>query len=227
MKFGILGTGIVGRTLATKLAECNHEVMIGTRDVAATLTRLKPDVWRNQPFQDWKKEHGEIQLGTFAQTAAHGDILLNATAGSVSLDVLQTMNVDDLTGKILIDTANPLDFSQGFPPLLSVVNTDSLGEQIQRTFPTMKVVKALNTVVVELMVNPKRLADGEHHLLVCGNDTQAKAVVMDLLTNEFGWKGVIDLGDIAASRGMEMLLPVNFRLWHVLQTRTINFKIVQ
>lgn len=227
MKFGILGTGIVGRTLATKLAECNYEVMIGTRDVATLLARTTPDAWGNFPFSAWKQQHPEIQLGTFAQTAAHGEILLNATAGNVSLEVLQTIHGDDLDGKILIDTANPLDFSHGFPPSLSIVNTDSLGEQIQRAFPTIKVVKALNTVVVELMVNPKRLADGEHHLLVCGNDTQAKAEVMSLLTNEFGWKCILDLGDIAASRSMEMLLPISFRLWNVLQTRLLNFKIVQ
>ena len=152
---------------------------------------------------------------------------MNATAGNISLDVLQTMSADDLTGKILIDTANPLDFSHGFPPVLSVVNTDSLGEQIQRAFPTMKVVKALNTVVVELMANPKQLADGEHHLLVCGNDARAKAQVMNLLTNEFGWKDIIDLGDITASRSMEMLLPITFRLWDIQQTRLLNFKIVQ
>ncbi|WP_052569391.1 NAD(P)-binding domain-containing protein [Ktedonobacter racemifer] len=119
MKFGVLGTGIVGRTLATKLAECNHEVMLGTRDVTTTLARTQLDVWSNLPFHEWKEQHSEIQLGTFAQTAAHGEILLNATAGNVSLEVLQTMSIDDLNGKTLIDTANPLDFSHGFPPSLS------------------------------------------------------------------------------------------------------------
>lgn len=130
MNFGIFGTGIVGRTLATKLAKLNYEVMIGTSDVATTLASTKPDIWSNLPFYEWKHQHPEIQLGTFAQAAAHGEIILNATAGNASLEVLQTVCGNDLDSKILIDTANPLDFSHGFPPLLSVVNTNSLGEQI-------------------------------------------------------------------------------------------------
>ncbi len=227
MKIGILGTGIVGRTLATKLAELNHEVMIGTRDVTATLARTKPDNWSKITFNEWIKQYPEIRLGSFEQTAAHGGILFNATAGTITIEVLQTIRLDYLNGKILIDTANPLDFSRGFPPSLSVVDIDSLGEQIQLAFPKTMVVKALNTVVVELMTNPNQVANGDHHLLICGNDVQAKAQVKNLLTKEFGWKYVIDLGDITASRGMEMLLPIHFRLWNSLQTRKLNFKIVQ
>lgn len=227
MRIGVFGTGVVGRTLAAHLTQVNHEVMIGTRSVAATLGRATPDARQNAPFPLWQQQHPAVQLGTFAQAAAHGEILLNATAGDVSLEALQTVPPEDLKGKLLIDTANPLDFSAGMPPSLSIVNTDSLGEQIQRTFPDLKVVKALNTVVVELMVNPQSVADGDHHLLICGNDAQAKARVVELLTSDFGWQHIIDLGDITASRGTEMLMPLNFRLWSVLQTRLLNFKIVR
>src|SRR5436305_5251658 len=138
MKFGVIGTGMVGQTFAAKLVELNHEVIIGTRDVAATLARREPDAMGNPPFQVWNEQHPQVRLGTFVQAAAHGEILLNATAGGVSLQALQTIGTEHLDGKTLIDVASPLDFSRGMPPSLSVVNTDSLGEQIQRTFPQAK-----------------------------------------------------------------------------------------
>ncbi len=227
MKFGVLGTGIVGQTLAAKLGELHQEVMIGTRDVAATLARTEPDALGNPPFRVWSEQHPQIQLGTFAQAAAHGEILLNTIVGGASLEVLQTIGAERLNGKVLIDIANALDFSHGLPPSLSVVNTDSLGEQIQRAFPQVKVVKTLNTMSAPLMVNPHLVADGEHEVFVCGNDQEAKAQVTDLLTKGFGWKHVIDLGDITAARGTEMLLPVWLRLWNTLQTPLFNFKIVR
>jgi 8-hydroxy-5-deazaflavin:NADPH oxidoreductase len=226
MRFGIIGTGVVGKTFAAKLAELNHEVMIGTRDVAATLARTEPDTFGHPPFSVWKEQHPQVQLGTFTQAAAHGELLLNATPGGASLEVLQTIGIKHLHDKVLIDIANALDFSHGVPPSLSVVNTDSLGEQIQRAFPRVKVVKTLNTMTAPLMVNPSLVADGDHHVFVCGNDAQAKAQVTQLLTT-FGWKHIIDLGDISAARGTEMVLPIWIRLMGALQTPMFNFKIAQ
>lgn len=226
MKFGVIGTGIVGRTLAARLAELNHEVVIGTRDVVATMARTEPDGYGNPPFSVWQQQHANIQLGTFTQAAEFGEIVLNATSGGSSLEALKLAGAAALDGKILIDVANPLDFSRGLPPSLSVVNTDSLGELIQRTFPQAKVVKTLNTMNTLVMVNPSQVADGDHHVFVCGNDAQARAQVAELLTS-FGWKNILDLGDITAARGTEMLMPIWLRLWGTLQTPMFNFKIVQ
>lgn len=227
MKFGVLGTGIVGQTLAAKLGDLHQEVMIGTRDVAATLARTEPDAYGNPPLRTWLEQHPQIKVGTFAQAAAHGEILVNATSGGVSLEALRTIGEQHLNGKVLIDVANALDLSHGMPPSLSVVNTDSLGEQIQRAFPQVKVVKTLNTMNVAVMVSPHLVANGEHEAFVCGNDKEAKAQVTDLLTKGFGWKHVIDLGDITGARGTEMILPLWLRLWGTLQTPMFNFKIAR
>ncbi len=226
MKIGILGTGGVGQTLAAKLAQGGHDVMLGTRDVQALLARTAPDGYGNPPFSTWHAAHPQVALGSFAQAAAHGAVLVNATAGHGSLDALRAAGAA-LDGKILLDISNPLDFSQGMPPSLFVSNTDSLGEQIQRAFPAVKVVKTLNTLTAHLMVNPLELADGDHHVFVSGDDPTAKAAVSDYLRAWFGWKHIIDLGDISTARGTEMLLPVWVRLWGALQTPLFNFKVVQ
>lgn len=227
MKCGVLGTGTVGQTLATKLTDLSHEVMMGTRDVARTMARTEPDASGNLPFCTWKEQHPHVQIGTFAQAAAFGELVVNTTAGSNSLEALRMIDPASLAGKILIDVANPLDFSHGMPPSLSVVDTDSLGEQIQRAFPQARVVKTLNTMHTTLMVNPAWLANGEHDVFLCGNDPEARAQVKELLITGFGWRDVIDLGDITAARGMEMLLPLWLRLWDTLQTPLFNFKIVR
>ena len=131
-----------------------------------------------------------------------------------------------LTGKILVDISNPLDFSQGFPPSLSVSNTDSLAEQIQRALPETKVVKTLNTVSAPVMVEPRAVAGGDHTMLVSGNDAGAKAEVTTLLQT-FGWKDVIDLGDLTNARGQEMWLPLWVRLFGAVKTPMFNLKIVR
>lgn len=226
MRFGILGTGVVGKTIAARLASLRHEVMIGTRNPEATMSRTEPDAFGNAPFGAWQEEHPEVRLGTFSGAAAHGEIVVNATAGVVSLDALELAGESNLSGKVLIDTSNPLDFSQGMPPILSVSNTDSLGEQIQRTFPEAKVVKTLHTVNAYLMVDPAQLAGADHTMFVSGDDAEAKAQVTDVLRS-FGWTDVIDMGDITAARGTEMLLPVWLRLFGVLQNPVFNFKIVR
>jgi predicted dinucleotide-binding enzyme len=188
--------------------------MIGTRDAG------KLHEWLAQVER-------KARVGSPAEAAAHGEVVINATNGAGALAALQLGGADNLSGKILIDISNPLDFSQGFPPSLTICNTDSLGEQIQRAFPDARVVKTLNTLTAALMVDPGQLADGDHHIFVSGDDAAAKAQVADLLKSWFGWREVIDLGDITTARGAEMLLPIWVRLMGALGTPMFNFKIVR
>jgi len=226
LRFGILGTGVVGKTIAARLADLGHEVMVGTRAPEETMSRTEPDPYGNPPFSAWQKEHPEVRLGMFAEAAAHGEMIVNATAGAASLEVLEQAGEDNLNGKALIDIANPLDFSKGMPPTLSVSNTDSLGEQIQRRFPEVKVVKTLHTMNAYLMVNPAQLAAADHTVFVSGGDPEAKGRVSELLRS-LGWTDIIDLGDITTARGTEMLLPIWLRLFGALQRPIFNFKIVR
>jgi predicted dinucleotide-binding enzyme len=226
VRFGILGTGVVGKTIAVRLDGLGHDVIVGTRNPEETLSRTDPDQYGNHPFGAWQEEHPEVRLGTFAEAAAHGDMVVNATAGAVSLEALEQAGEDNLNGKILIDISNPLDFSKGMPPTLLVSNTDSLGEQIQRRFPEAKVVKTLHTMNAYLMVDPAQLAATDHTVFVSGDDAEAKARVSELLRS-FGWSDIIDLGDITTARGTEMVLPIWVRLFGVLQKPIYNFKIVR
>jgi predicted dinucleotide-binding enzyme len=226
VRFGILGTGVVGKTIAARLAGLGHEVMIGTRDPEETMSRTEPDRYGNPPFSAWHEEHPKVGLGTFAEAAAHGETVVNATAGAVSLEALEQAGGDNLSGKVLMDISNPLDFSRGMPPTLLVSNTDSLGEQIQRRFPEAKVVKTLHTMNAQLMVDPAQLGGGDHTVFVGGDDAEAKATVKDLLRS-FGWSDIIDLGDITTARGTEMMLPVWVRLFGALQKPLFNFKLVR
>ncbi len=221
MKVGVLGTGIVGQTIATKLSEIGHSVLIGTRDVADTSHR--PD----DNFSKWRSDHPNIDLATFADTANFAEILVNATSGGSSLAVLGMARAENLAGKILIDIANPLDFSNGMPPTLSVCNDSSLAEEIQQAFADVRVVKALNTMTASLMVNPS-LLNGDHNVFVCGNDATAKEVVVKILES-FGWKpaNILDLGDISAARGLEMYLPLWLRLYGAFGTPLININILR
>jgi predicted dinucleotide-binding enzyme len=206
---------MVGSTIASKFVQLGHEVKMGSRTA------------NNAKAAEWTKANGpRASQGTFADSAAFGEIVINCTAGSASLEVLKMAGSKNLKGKILIDIANPLDFSKGMPPTLTVCNTDSLAEQIQRTFPDTKVVKTLNTMNCRIMANPN-LVPGDHDVFICGNDANARAKVTDILKSWFGWKKVIDLGDITAARGTEMLLPIWLRLMGVLQTTDFNFKIVK
>jgi 8-hydroxy-5-deazaflavin:NADPH oxidoreductase len=226
VRFGILGTGVVGKSIAVRLDGLGHDVIVGTRNPEETLSRTDPDQYGNPPFGAWQEEHPEVRLGTFAEAAAHGDMVVNATAGAVSLEALEQAGEDNLNGKILIDISNPLDFSKGMPPTLLVSNTDSLGEQIQRRFPEAKVVKTLHTMNAYLMVDPAQLAATDHTVFVSGDDAEAKARVSELLRS-FGWSDIIDLGDITTARGTEMVLPIWVRLFGVFQKPIYNFKIVR
>jgi 8-hydroxy-5-deazaflavin:NADPH oxidoreductase len=226
MQIGILGTGMVGQALAAKLAEAGHEVVVGTRDPATTLARDEPDGYGNPPFRVWHAQHPGVKLASFADAAAHGELLVNATAGAASVDALRLAGQANLAGKVLIDIANALDFSGGMPPSLLVANTDSLAEGIQRAFPAVRVVKALNTMTAGVMVNPGQLGGGDHAVFVCGDDPEAKALVTGIL-RELGWRDVIDLGDLSAARATEMVLPIWLRLMGTLQTPMFNFKVVR
>ena len=214
MRVGVLGTGVVGNRLGSKLVALGHDVKMGSR----TATNAKA--------AEWTKANGpRASAGTFADAAKFGEVVFNCTPGSVSLEALRQAGGKNLGGKVLVDVANPLDFSKGMPPTLTVCNTDSLAEQIQRAFPDAKVVKALNTMGNEVMLNPG-LVPGEHDTFVCGNDPQAKAQVVEII-RAIGWKNPIDLGDITAARGLEMMLPIFVRLVGTLHTRIFNFKIAR
>jgi predicted dinucleotide-binding enzyme len=226
MKIAVLGTGGVGQAVGGKLAELGHEVVFGTRDTAATLARTEPDGMGNPPFSTWIQSHPQVRLDTFANAAATGELVVNATSGSVSLAALTAAGADNLAGKVILDISNPLDFSRGFPPTLFVSDTDSLAEQLQRAFPDSRFVKSLNTLNANLMVDPKQLAGGDHSIFVSGDDAAAKRTVTDLL-RAFGWTDVIDLGDLSTARATEMLLPVWLRLFGALGTPAFNLKVVR
>jgi predicted dinucleotide-binding enzyme len=226
MRIAVLGTGMVGRTLAARLAELGHVVAVGTRDVATASARTGPDRFGNPPLAEWREQHPDIDLAGFADAGADAELVVNATNGAGSLAALEAAGDEHLSGKVLVDVSNPLDVSHGMPPSLLVSNTDSLAEQIQRRFPTARVVKTLNTVNAQLMVDPRRLAGGDHSVFVCGDDPDAKAQVTGLLES-FGWSDVIDLGDITTARGAEMYLPLWTRLWATLGTPVFTIKVVR
>lgn len=213
MNIGILGSGMVGQALAHKLAQLGHTVTISARDP--------------RKLADFIAVNPGVQAVDARAAAERGDLVFNATKGDVSLAVLQTAGAEALRGKILVDIANPLDFSNGMPPTLFVANTDSLAEQIQRAFPETQVVKALNTLTAALMVNPQALAEGDHTLFICGNSAEAKARVSALLAEWFGWRDILDIGDLTGARATEALLPLWVRLYLKFGTANIQFKVVR
>jgi len=215
MNIGIFGTGMVGQTIGSKLIQLGHQVRMGSRTE------------KNEKAAQWVVANGRrASYETFTDAAVFGEILFNCTAGVASLQALEMAGAENIKGKILIDVANPLDFSHGMPPSLTVCNTDSLGEQIQRAYPETRVVKTLNTVNRNVMVNPALVA-GAHDMFLCGNDPEAKAMVTRILKEWFGWESVLDLGDISAARALEMVLPLWVRLWGILQTPNFGFKIAR
>jgi predicted dinucleotide-binding enzyme len=226
MTIAVFGTGIVGQVISAKMTDLGYTVNMGTRDPKKTLERPGRDNMGNPPFGEWYKQHRQkIGLTTYSEAASAAEIIFNCTSGVGSVDALKLAG--NLSGKILIDIANPLDFSKGMPPILTPGNTDSLGELIQRTFPELKVVKTLNTMTCFIMVNPA-VVPGDHNVFVSGNDDGAKKIVKDLLKN-IGWKesNMIDLGDISTARGTEQLLPIWIRLMGALKTPMFNFSIVK
>jgi predicted dinucleotide-binding enzyme len=216
MKIAVLGTGNVGDTIGSKLIALGHTVMMGSRTA---------DNEKAKAFVDRHVE--KASAGTFADAASYGEIIFNCTAGVGSIEALKLAGEKNLNGKIIIDIANPLDFSKGMPPSLAISNTNSLGEEIQKTFPQTKVVKALNTMWCGLMVNPTMINGGDHSTFVSGNDTDAKEKVKEILKS-FGWldKNILDLGDITKARGTEMYLPLWLSIYGATNNGAFNFKIV-
>ncbi len=213
MKIGVLGTGMVGATLATKLVQLGHEVKMGSR---------KAD---SNEATDWAKANGnKASHGTFEDAAKFGEMIVISVKGDAALEVIKSAKPDNFKGKTLLDTCNPLDFSGGTMKLF-VTNTDSLGEQIQRAVPDAKVVKTLNTVGSVIMTDPKRLGE-EISIFMCGNNESSKKEVTEML-KKFGWTDIIDLGDITAARGMEMVLPLWARMFSTWQHPNFAWKIVR
>lgn len=227
MNITVLGTGVVGQSVATRLVELGHKVTMGTRNPEETQSRTTPNQMSGVSFADWHKANQKVCLVSFAEAAKDADIIVNATSGAASLEVLEMVGADRLDAKVLLDISNPLDFSKGMPPTLFVCNTDSLGEQIQARFPGVKVVKSLNTMNTYIQMHPGTIP-GDHNVFVSGNDDQAKSTIKDLLIS-IGWKknNILDLGDITTARGTEMLLPVWLRLWGALGHVNYNFHIQQ
>jgi predicted dinucleotide-binding enzyme len=216
VRIGVLGTGVVGRTLADKLVELGHEVRMGSRQEG------------NEAAVEWVRSAGDLASeGTFADAGEFAELVINATKGGASLDALQAAGAENLAGKVLVDVANALEFHEGAPPTLSVANDDSLAERIQGAFPEAKVVKAFNTVTAAVMVAPDSLNESTN-LFVCGNDAGAKAQVIELLET-FGWLSgdIIDLGDITAARGPEMYLMLWIRLMGAQGTPQFNIRLVR
>lgn len=216
MNIAVLGTGNVGNTIGSRMIEVGHTVMMGSRT---------SDNEKALAFVD--KHNGKASAGTFADASSFGEIIFNCTVGVGSLEALKMAGENNLNGKIMVDVSNPLDFSKGMPPSLAVCNTNSLGEEIQKAYPEVKVVKALNTMWCGLMVNPAMLNGGEHSTFVCGNDAEAKETVKEILKS-FGWfeKNILDLGDITKARGTEMYLPLWLSIYGATQNGAFNIKIV-
>ena len=216
MNVGVLGTGMVGSAIASRLVGLGHEVRMGSREAG------------NEKAREWAEEAGsKASEGTFADAAAFGELVFNCTAGEHSIAALERAGGANLAGKVLVDVANVLDFSGGRPPAVGVGTKDSLGEQIQRAFPVVKVVKALNTMNCDVMVDPTKVT-GEHDVFICGEDSDAKAHVAGVL-REFGWPAehIVDLGGISAARGTELYVALWLNLWGVVGTGQFNIALVR
>lgn len=216
MNIAIFGTGTVGHTIGSKLIDLGHNIMMGSR------TADNP-----KALAFTEKHPGQAHAGTYADAAAFGELIFNCTAGLGSLQAFSMPEEQHLKGKVIIDVANPLDFSKGMPPSLAIVNTNSLGEQMQQLLPNSKVVKALNTMWCGIMVNPTLINNGDHHTFICGNDQDAKEQVKDILTS-FGWikNNILDLGDITKARATEMYLPIWLSIYGATNNGAFNIKIV-
>jgi predicted dinucleotide-binding enzyme len=213
MKIGILGTGMVGEALGTKFTQLGHDVRMGSRTA------------NNESAAKWVKAAGsKVSQGTFEDAAGFGEMVFICLKGTGFLDVAKTLKPGVLAGKILVDVSNPLDFSKGMPPSLSICNTNSLGEEVQKAVPSARIVKTLNIVNCDVMIDPTK--GGNPTMLLCGNDAEAKSEVTGLL-KDMGWRDIIDLGDITKSRGTEMLLPLWLNLFGLFGNPGFGFKVVR
>lgn len=216
MNVGVLGTGMVGSAIASRLVALGHEVRMGSREAG------------NEKAREWVLGAGpNASEGAFADAAAFGELVFNCTAGEHSIAALEQADASNLAGKVLVDVANVLDFSGGRPPAVGLGTKDSLGEQIQRSFPEARVVKALNTMNCDVMVDPTKVP-GEHDVFICGEDGDAKAQVAGVL-REFGWPAehIVDLGGISAARGTELYVALWLNLWGVVGSGRFNIALVR
>lgn len=215
-KIAVLGTGMVGNAIASKLIQLGYEVKMGSRTA------------NNEKALAWVSANGKTAAaGTFADAAKFGEIIFNCTKGDIAIEVMQQAGIENLSGKILIDVSNPLDFSNGMPPTLipALSNTNSLGEEIQKLLPDTKVVKTLNIVNCELMVDATKCG-GDATMFVSGNNSEAKKEAEKIL-QQFGWNDIIDLGEIKHSRSTEMMLPIWLSTYMATKNSYIGFRIVR
>ena len=215
-KIAVFGTGVVGNTIGKKLIQLGYQVMMGSR------------VANNEKAMDWVKAMGKnASAATFADAASFGEIIFNCTKGEVELEIFKEAGVEKFTNKIVVDISNPLDFSKGMPPSLipEYTNTNSLAEEIQKLLPDAAVVKTLNMVNFEIMVEPGK-SGGDPTMFMSGNNNEAKEKVKVFL-EQFGWKDILDLGDITTARGSEMLLPIWLRIYMATGNGYFAFKIIR
>ncbi|MCU0799037.1 MAG: NAD(P)-binding domain-containing protein [Candidatus Thermoplasmatota archaeon] len=229
MKIGILGSGNVAQTIGEKLLSLGHEVMVSSRDM-----RKEKTMWGDKKLPsaaDWvrmMRDNGfKASGGSFSEAARFGETILNCTSGLATLEVIDGAGRDNFKGKVLVDIANPLDFSKGSPPSVAFCGEESLGERVQKALPDAKVVKTLNTVNAMVMVDPS-LVKGDHDMFVAGNDAGSREWVSEtLLKKWFGWKSVVDLGDLTAARATESYLPLWLKVMNATGTPHFNLKIVR
>jgi predicted dinucleotide-binding enzyme len=221
MKIGIIGSGVVGQTLGKAWVGLGHDVALGTRDPG----KIDEKKMMGATLREWRAQtENRGKVVTFQEAAAHGDLLVNATSGTVSIEALRLAGADKVGGKVLMDIANELDHSKGMPPRALASQDRCLAEKIQAELPNLKVVKTLNTISALVMVNPKGVAGGDHTVFVSGNDAGAKTRVTELLKG-LGWTDVLDLGDLSTARGPEMYMAMWIRLWGATGTPNLNIKV--
>jgi predicted dinucleotide-binding enzyme len=226
MRIGIIGTGGVARTLAGALARNGHEVALGSRDPDAALARDDVNAQTGTTLSGWSATNPDVRIVTNAEAAAHGATVWNAASGVASLGGLETAIGGHVAGKIFVDITNPIVRSaEGVT--LDPIGTDSFAERIQRSFSTARVVKALNTVTAAVMIDPASLGGGDHTLPICGNDDDAKREVTGWLTDWFGWRDILDIGDLSAARAQEAYLLFWLRLMQTTGSSIVSTKVVR
>jgi len=220
MNIGILGTGVVGETIGTALTEKGYNVRMGSRSA------------NNEKASAWvQKSNNHATQGDFNDAVSFGEIVFLCLNGAHAMDAVSSVDPENVAGKIVVDVTNPLDFSKGMPPRLSdgLHNHNSLGEEIQKTWPAARVVKALNTITASAMVNPKLVNNGDHTLFICGDDADAKNKVKHFLVDTFGWKpdNLLDMGGIQSARMTEAYVPFWVSMMQVLGTPMFSIKVVK
>ncbi|HLF16909.1 MAG TPA: NAD(P)-binding domain-containing protein [Candidatus Thermoplasmatota archaeon] len=198
MRIGILGSGGVAQNLGSGFLAKGHDVVVGTRDPKATLAKSKPDAMGTPPLSAWAKANPKARVGTFAEAARHGEVVVFCVHGANVAEAVNAAGPDNLAGKLVLDTTNPLEFGpNGAHKPKSI--PDSCLQVAQRAAPKANFVKAWNCTPGHSMVDPKHPGGGDQ--LICGDDPQAKAKAAGIL-KEFGW-GVADVGDASMAPYVE------------------------